>query len=137
MISYRKRQPPDVIRVIAAWPSAIRGHELSDREMQTLCVLHVLQQDKNNFPSTREVANIMGVIEIVSGGVLRKLAANGYVERVGGINVTEKGEYAVRGLSVILSRIINGQKLSRWKPAKPDQKLYLRRAARKGNKITK
>lgn len=133
MISYRRRNPADVLRVLSVMYLALRGHQLTEREIQTLALIHVIQQDTNTFPHVHELAQKLGGSEHVIRAYMRPLLEFKYIERVVyGYNVTERGEYVLRGLVTIISRMTNQQKFSRWN--RPPHG-YRRRAARRGKKL--
>ncbi len=125
MISYRKRIPADPLLVLATWPVACKRQDLTPAELLTLIQTHVIQQQTNTFPSIGDIASRMVIGEAqvrITMGVCSKL---GYVEKIAGsYNVTSKGEYTLRGLQTIISRMINTSKLTRWK--KPESNQFLR-----------
>ncbi len=125
MISYRKRTPADPLLVLATWPVACKRQDLSPGELLALVQAHVMQQQSNTMPSASEVAERMGMSEVNTKLSLSACSKVGYVEKIGQLyNVTSKGEYMLRGLQTIISRMINTGKLTRWK--KPESKQYLR-----------
>lgn len=129
MISYRKRTPADPLLVLACWPVACKRQDLTPNELLVLITIHVLQMQGNTMPSASEVAGSMGFVEPTVIAYLKVCSTLGYVEKHGSLyNVTMKGEYVIRGLQTIISRMMNQGRLTRWK--KPDTKEFLRKSTK-------
>lgn len=134
MISFRQRAVPDTLRALAAWDSVVRDSELTERQWFILLNTYCLQQDTNELPSLKSLMDRFGCSKAHALFEAVELSNKGMVEKHGGLlNVTQAGEYAIRGLQTKIMRIIKDSKLSRWRrPSGDDPRLkYGRKPTRR------
>ncbi len=137
MISKRRKEPSDPFLIISVWGASNANSNLTLEQMMVLVTVHCLQQEQNIFPGLEDISARIGLGKQQVGIHLAKLIESKCIEKAGHnmYNVNESGEYMLRGVQIKINRMINGTKLSRWKMPKGVDKKYLRKPARKGNKI--
>lgn len=137
MISSRRRPAPDVLRVLACWPTVNKSHELGPSELVCLINAHVIQSDTNMMLTVKNLAGRMCLRLFSVQGIIRTLCEQNYLERLDEndnlLNVTLKGESTLRGITTMINRAVNETKLSRWKRIQPGE--YRTKFRRKSTKI--
>ncbi len=137
MISKRKKEPSDPFLIISVWGASSVNSGLTLEQTMVLVTVYCIQHEQNIFPGLEDISIRTGLGKQQVGIHLSKLIEEKLIDRVGQnlYNVNDQGEYMLRGIQIKINRMINGTKLSRWKMPKGVDKKYLRKPARKGNKI--
>jgi|GEM_PF-4077460 len=124
--------------ILANNPGLVPGH------IYVLSAIHAWQAESNTMPDKTEITARSGYDQV--SRLLLELGDMGYLNVANAprgqrliYNVTEKGEYLLRAYSIEMSRLMNDTPLSKWQRIKKGigdmRERYLRRAARKGNKL--
>lgn len=139
MISTRKRNTMRNTIAYAFYNQIQKESGLGAPQFAILLAIHAIQQKTNHFVVLDQIRVFIPTYskESIKHEVV-ELKALGLIDSagIGLVNVTDKGEYFIRGTEIAITRVVNETKLSRWERLKKNdgRRIKLRRKTIKGTK---
>lgn len=120
MLSKRRKHINPYLLALASWPTVSYRQPIEARAILVLITCYVIQLETNRLVTRDEICRRARLLENNVSNAMSIAIKAGMAERVdslGMYNVTDKGEYFIRGLVTSISRIASESKSSRWERA--------------------
>lgn len=120
MLSKRRKSINPYLMALASWPTVSYRQPVGPQAISMLIVCYVIQLESNRLVARNEICKRTGASPNNVTLLMKMLIDAGMAERVeslGMYNVTESGEYFLRGLVASIARIASESKNSRWERA--------------------
>ena len=123
MISRRQRSASETIEILVFWESAQRAiaaeHKISKNDIRVLMAGHYMQCRTNQFLTVNDLLHMTGLKAEDIFSSLKTLVPGGFIDKVDEkYNLSVKGEYVIRGISLSITRHMKGYTLPKWSRVK-------------------
>lgn len=131
MLSKRRKTINPFLLAVASWPLLSMRRALSHGALLCLIQAYIIQGELNRMVTIGDIHRRLPLAPTSISRFMGQAINIGMAERVGSIgmyNVTEAGEYFLRGLCSEFAKIVNQSRESRWE--KPSSNRLFRKSTR-------